>query len=79
MNESLFKDSFENKLIPNLQWKVLIAMNNVKYHSRFIEKTPSIIMKKDEMIVFMSKNDTEIPNPISTKLVLLQKIRKKCI
>ena len=52
-------------------------MNNVKYHSRLIEKTPTMIMKKDEMIAFMSKNDIEIPNPVPTKLVLLQKIRKK--
>ena len=54
-------------------------MNNVKYHSRLIEKTPTMIMKKDEMIAFMSKNDIEIPNPVPTKLVLLQKIRKKSI
>ena len=31
-------------------------------------------MKKDEMIAFMSKHDIEIPNPIPTKSVLLEKI-----
>ena len=31
-------------------------------------------MKKDEMIASMSKHDTEIPNPIPTKSVLLEKI-----
>ena len=31
-------------------------------------------IKKDEMIAFMSKQDIEIPNPIPTKSVLLEKI-----
>ena len=31
-------------------------------------------IKKDEMIAFMSKHDIEIPNPIPTKSVLLEKI-----
>ena len=49
-------------------------MDNAKYHCRFIEKAPTMNMKKDEMIAFMSKHDIEIPNPISTKSVLLEKI-----
>ena len=36
-------------------------------------------MRKDEMIVFMSKHEIEIPNPIPTKLVLLEKMWKKNI
>ena len=31
-------------------------------------------IKKDELIAFMSKHDIEIPNPIPTKSVLLEKI-----
>ena len=31
-------------------------------------------IKKDEMTAFMSKHDIEIPNPIPTKSVLLEKI-----
>ena len=34
----------------------------------------SLNMKKDEMIVFMSKRDIEILNIIPTKSVLLEKI-----
>ena len=33
-------------------------------------------MKKNEMIASMTKHDIEIPNPIPTKLVLLEKILK---
>ena len=48
-------------------------MDNVKYHSTFIEKAPTMNMKKDEMIAFMSKYDIEISNPIPTKSVLFEK------
>ena len=34
-------------------------------------------MKKDEMIAFMLKHNTEIPNPFPVKPVLLEKIREK--
>ena len=49
-------------------------MDNAKYHCKFIEKAPTMNIKKDEMIAFMSKHDIEIPNPIPTKSVLLEKI-----
>ena len=49
-------------------------MDNAKYHCRFIEKAPTMNTKKNEIIVFMSKHDIEIPNPIPTKSVLLEKI-----
>ena len=47
---------------------------NAKYICRLIEKAPIMNMKKDEMIAFMSKYNTEIPNPVPTKSVLLEKI-----
>ena len=49
-------------------------MDNAKYRCRFIEKAPTLNIKKDEIIVFMSKHDIEIPNPIPRKSVLLEKI-----
>ena len=54
-------------------------MENSQYHSRFIEKAPTINMKKGEMIAFVSKHDIQIPNPISTKSVLLEKILQKIL
>ena len=51
-------------------------MDNVKYHSRFIEKAPIMNMKKDEIIAFMSKHDIEISNPIEVKLVFSKKFAK---
>ena len=76
MSEIVFEDWFKNKLTANLpeERKVVIVMDNAKYHCRFIEKTPTMNIKKDEMIAFMSKHDIEIPTPIPTKSVLLEKI-----
>ena len=48
-------------------------MENSKYHSRFI------LVKKDEMIAFMSKHNIEILNMIPTNSVLLEKIILKNI
>ena len=48
INGGVFEDWFENSLLKNLPQdrKVLIVMNNAKYHSRLSEKTPTINMKK---------------------------------
>ena len=48
-------------------------MDSAKYHCRFIEKAPTMNMKKGEMIAVMLNHDTEIPNSIPTKSVLLEK------
>ena len=43
-----FEDWFENSLLKNLPQdrKVLIVMDNNKYHNRLSEKTPTRSMKK---------------------------------
>ena len=76
MSGIVFGDWFENMLTANLpkERKVVVVMDNAKYHCRFIEKASTMNMKKDEMIAFMSKHDIDIPNPIPTKSVLLEKI-----
>ena len=48
-------------------------MGNAKYHSRLIEKTLSMSMKKDNMIKFFVKYDIDIPSSITIKPVLLGK------
>lgn len=48
-------------------------MGNGKYHSRLIEKTLSMSMKKDNMIKFFVKYDIDIPSSITIKPVLLGK------
>ena len=72
----VFEDWFENTLTANLpkERKLVVVIDSAKYHCRFIEKAPTMNMKKGEMIAIMSKYDTEIPNPVPTKLVLLEKI-----
>ena len=76
MSGIVFEDWFENTLTANLpkERKVVVVIDSAKYHCRFIEKAPTINMKKAEMIAVMLKHDTEIPNPIPTKPVLLEKI-----
>ena len=48
LNRDVFEDRFENTLLKNLPQdrKVLMVMDNAKYHSRLSEKTPTINMKK---------------------------------
>ena len=41
--------------------------------SRFFEKSPTMNMKKDDMIAFISTRGTEIPNPIPIKPVIFEK------
>ena len=76
MSGIVFEDWLGNTLTANLPKgrKLVVVMGNTKYHCRFIEKAPTMNMKKDEMIAFMSKHDIETPNPIPTKSVLLEKI-----
>ena len=76
ISEIVFEDWFENTLTSNLlkESKLLVVMDSAKYHCRFIEKAPTMNMKKGEMIAVMPKPDIEIPNPIPTKSVLLEEI-----
>ena len=48
MNMDVFEDWFENTLLKNLPQgkKVLIVIDNAKYHSRLSEKKPTMNMKK---------------------------------
>ena len=72
----VFEDWFENTLTANLpkERKLVVVIDSAKYHCRFIEKAPTMNMKKGEMIAIMSKHDIEIPNAVPTKLLLLEKI-----
>ena len=75
MSGIVFGDWFENMLTANLpkERKLVVVIDSAKYHYRFIEKAPTMNMKKGEMIAVMSKHDIEIPNLIPTKSVLLVK------
>ena len=75
MSGIVFEDWFENTLTANLpkESKLVVVMDGAKYHCTFIEKAPTVNMKKGEMIAVEWKHDIEIPNPIPTKSVLLKK------
>ena len=59
MSGIVFENWFENTLTANLpkERKVVVMIDSVKYHCRFIEKALTINMKKGEMIAVMSKHD----------------------
>ena len=78
MNGTIFENWFQSTLLPNLSKgkKVVIDLDNTKHHSRYVEKTPTMNMKKNDMIAIMINHGIEIPNPLPTKPVLLQKIRQ---
>lgn len=83
MNRKVFQDWCENVLQPKLpkERNLVIAIDNAKYHSRkvLVERTPSINMKKDDLIKYMIKQNIDVPNTIPAKPVLLEKIREKNI
>lgn len=78
MNGEVFEDWFEKSLLQNLpkDKKCVIVMDNAKYHSRLVEKTPSMKMKKSEMLAFIEKHKVKIPTAKATKPILLAAIRE---
>ena len=54
--------------------KVAMVFDNAKYHSRLVERSPTINMRKDQMIAFIKKHDISIPEPVPVKAVLLERI-----
>ena len=76
MSATVFEDWFENTLTANLpkERKVVVVMDSAKCHCWFIEKVPTMSMKKGELIAVMSKHDAEIPNLVPAESILLEKI-----
>ena len=81
MSGIVFEDWLENTLTANIpkEKKVVVVMENAEYRCRLIEKAPTMNMKKNEIIAFMSKHHLELPNPVPTKSVLLENILKKIL
>ena len=69
MNGTIFENWFQSTLLPNLSKgkKVVIDLDNTKHHSRYVERTPTMNMKKNDMIAIMINYGIEIPDPLSTK------------
>ena len=76
MNAKVFERWFANTLISNIpkDRKFVIVMDNAKYHSRPVEKSPTMKMRKNVMISYMIKHHIEIPSLLPAKPALLQKI-----
>ena len=53
MNSDVFEHWFEEKLLPNLPEKCIIVLDNASYHSRQVEKIPTMNTLKADMINFI--------------------------
>ena len=76
MNAEVFKRWLAYTLISNLPKgsKVFTVIDNVKYHSRLAEKSPTMNMRKNNMISYLIKHRIKVTSPLSAKPALLQKI-----
>lgn len=71
MDHEKFKKWFEEQLLPNLEERSLIIMDNASYHSKIENKTPTSSNRKSEVVEWLSFNN--IPHdPSVTKQKLLQ-------
>ena len=68
MNAEVFERWFANRFTPDLpkDRKVVVVLDNAKYHSRLVEKISNLI-----------KHRIEIPLPLPVKSLLLQNFVKQ--
>ena len=51
MNGTVFENWFQSTLLPNLlKGKKVVVFDNAKYHNRYVEKAPTMNMKKNDMM-----------------------------
>ena len=75
MNANVLENWFLEKLIPNLPEKSLVILDTASYHCRQVDKIPNLNTRKAEMLDFMKRNSIAVPEPLPTKLVLLELIK----
>ena len=75
MNGKVFENWFQSNLLPNLpkEKKVVIVLDNSKYHNRYVEKTPTMNMEKNDTIAFMINHGIEIPTHCQLNLFCYRK------
>lgn len=55
MNHVTFFKWFQDSLLPNLNQNSTIIMDNAKYHSKILDKAPTMSAKKSDMIECLNK------------------------
>ncbi|XP_068219992.1 uncharacterized protein [Palaemon carinicauda] len=71
MDCKTFKFWFENQLLPNINNQSLIIMDNAPYHSKILNKVPTISNKKCQILQWLESNKID-HDPAITKLELLK-------
>ena len=77
MNHLTFRNWFENQLLPNIPSRSLIVMDNAPYHCIRINKAPTSISKKADIIQWLTENSIpHDPTHTRPELLLLVKHHK---
>lgn len=79
MTANLFEQWFRDQLLPNIEPRSVIVIDNASYHSRQAIKIPCQSTKKQDIITYMNNNSIPVPDPVPIKPVLLDIIRQKNI
>jgi transposase len=77
MNHNVFKNWFQQSLIPNLSRPSIIIMDNAKYHSKIIDKPPNSSTRKEAIIDWLRNHNVSFTNDLlKVELLELVKINK---
>lgn len=71
MNHQCFRKWFEYQLLPNIDERSLIIMDNASYHSRILNKAPRSSNRKSDIIHWLTLNNIR-HDPSLTKSKLLE-------
>lgn len=77
MDHNRFVNWFKTQLLPNLQSKSLIIMDNAPYHSKIHNKVPTTCNRKGEIIEWLLFNNiTHDPSMTKAELLQIAKMNK---
>lgn len=78
MDHEKFKRWFEEQLLPNINERSLIIMDNASYHSKIENKIPTCSNRKSEIVEWLSANNVQHdPSVSKQKLIQIAKLNKE--
>lgn len=79
MNNTNYINWVKNQLVPNLQEKTVLVIDNANYHNKQIDKAPTSNSRKDEMIKWLTEKNIPFEDamlkPQLYKIILENKTR----
>lgn len=80
MNHTNFMQWIQKQLLPNIPKRAALVIDNASYHNMVINKDPTSMTKKDDMIMWLRQHSI-MHDPLSTKPVLyaiIKEHKSKC-